>query len=679
MLAWIAAAGMLAPNSIMMTNRSSDPPSPRTLDADASTRYTILSPSGSLDVQIEAPQGDPARQPSWSLKRANIPLLAGCLLSLTEKSRGDLLAGARVESVATSSVNERVPIPFGKASTGWNRFHELRLGLRTPDGGRLVLTFRCFDDAVAFRYEVESLPGSGRVIVQGEDSSFVPVGEWTAYARYMANFANSREHLITQATLKHLRQGVILDTPLTLQRKDGITIAFTEASLRAFPGMSLMRPTGDTRQALFARLSPLEDGSKAVCSVPFKTPWRVVLVGRRPGDLLESTTLYCLNDSPDIGDSSWIRPGKMTWYWWNGYVGYTKANEPILSFEAQKRYIDFAAANGILYHSIISSENDEPWYVNGQPGLFPGKDADSTKVRPDLDLQRIAEYARSKGKRLWTWVHQATLRGKDLDDVFSHYRRLGWSGMMVDFFDNDDQETVQFAEDILRAAARHHILIHFHGMYKPTGWERTYPNLMNHEGSLNLEYLKWRDTCTPEHTLKVMFTRQIAGPMDYHLGGFRSVLKEGFVPRNTGPNVLGTRAFNLALYILIDNPNPMVSDYPEAYEGQAGMDFLREVPTFWDETRVLAGKVGEIVLTARRKGTSWWVGCASAGEPRTVKFSASFLGTAKYRMRLWRDADEADRDPNLLTLEVREVRRKDTIEAHVSRDGGFVAEFRSVD
>lgn len=675
MLAFIAAAGLLAPNPLM---ESIERPT-RTSEAlalDSSGRYALRSPSGSLDVQIALPQGRSTKRPSWSLKRGTKTLLDGCLLSLTEKARGDLMEGARVDSVETRFVDERVPILFGKSSEGVNRFREIRLGLRTPDGGSLALVFRCFDDAVAFRYEVESLPGSKGVVVQGEDSSFVPAGEWTAYARYMANFANSREHLIAEVPLSDLRQGVLLDTPLTLQRQDGITLAITEAGLREFPGMSLMRPIGDTRQSLFARLSPRSDGSKAVCSVPFKTPWRVVLIGNRPGDLLESTTLYCLNDPPAIGDASWIRPGKMTWYWWNGYVGYPKTNEPILSFEAQKRYIDFAAANGILYHSIISSENDEPWYINGQPGLFPGAGADSTKVRPDLHLKRIADYARSKGVRLWTWVHQATLRGKDLDAVFAHYRNLGWSGMMVDFFDNDDQATVQFAEEILKAAARHQILIHFHGMYKPTGWERTYPNLMNHEGSLNLEYLKWRDTCTPEHTLRVMFTRQIAGPMDYHLGGFRSVVREDFVPRNVGPNVLGTRGFNLALYVLIDNPNPMVSDYPAAYEGQAGLDFLREVPTYWEETRVLAGKVGEIALMARRKGASWWVGCASAGEARTVRFSASFLGRSNFRMRLWRDADGADLDPNLLTVETREVRRGEEIEVRLARDGGFVAEFR---
>ena len=146
---------------------------------------------------------------------------------------------------------------------------------------------------------------------------------------------------------------------------------------------------------------------------------------------------------------------------------------------------------------------------------------------------------------------------------------------MVDFFDHDDQETVEFAEEILQAAARHHILIHFHGVWKPTGWQRTYPNLMNHEGALNLEYLKWSDRCTPEHTLNLLFTRMVAGPMDYHAGGFRAVTRAEFKPIYIAPNVLGTRCHHLAMYVCFDNPNPMVADYPSAYEGQPGFDFLK--------------------------------------------------------------------------------------------------------
>src|SRR5260221_953137 len=296
-----------------------------------------------------------------------------------------------------------------------------------------------------------------------------------------------------------------------------------------------------------------------------QTPWRVVLIGDHPGALLESSTLYCLNDPSMIGDVSWIRPGKITFSWWNGDVYDGKRGIPILSVEMAKRYIDFCARSGIAFHSVVADETVTHWYFQSNPGVVPGPDTDVTRVRADLDLGGIRRYAESKGVRLWTWVHHGALRGR-VEQAFAAFETLGWSGMMVDFFDHDDQDSIEFAESILQAAARHRILIHFHGVWKPTGWQRTYPNLMNHEGALNLEYLKWSDLCTPGHDLMMAFTRLIAGPMDYHLGGFRAVTRSQFKPRNVAPYVLGTRCHMLANYVCFDNPNPMVADHPTAYE-----------------------------------------------------------------------------------------------------------------
>ena len=217
-------------------------------------------------------------------------------------------------------------------------------------------------------------------------------------------------------------------------------------------------------------------------------------------------------------------------------------------------------------------------------------------------------------------------------------------------------------------------MIHFHGVWKPTGWQRTYPNLMNHEGALNLEYLKWSDRCTPEHNLMMAFTRLIAGPMDYHLGGFRAVPRAQFKPRNVAPNVLGTRCHMLAMYVCFDNPAPMVADYPTAYEGQPGFDFLKLVPTWWDETRVLAGQVGELLVTARRKGTTWYLGGMSAKQPRDLALPLSFLGAGRYTARIWKDASDVQVDPNHLTTETASFTSADTLKVHLALDGGFVAQ-----
>lgn len=295
-----------------------------------------------------------------------------------------------------------------------------------------------------------------------------------------------------------------------------------------------------------------------------------------------------------------------------------------------------------------------------------------TRPRADFDLPAIRAYADSKQVRLWTWVHQGALRGR-VEEAFAAFEKTGWSGMMVDFFDHDDQESVEFAESILQAAARHHLLIHFHGVWKPTGWQRTYPNLMNHEGALNLEYLKWSNRCTPDHNLMMAFTRLIAGPMDYHLGGFRAVTLAEFKPRMIAPNVLGTRGHHLAMYVCFDNPIPMVADYPTAYEGQPGFDFLKLVPTWWDETRILESKIGEVLVTARRKGNTWYLGCMSARQPRELALPLSFLKAGAYQADLWRDAPDAETNPNHLVTETLKLSPSDILRIHVALDGGFVA------
>jgi alpha-glucosidase len=270
-------------------------------------------------------------------------------------------------------------------------------------------------------------------------------------------------------------------------------------------------------------------------------------------------------------------------------------------------------------------------------------------------------------------VHQGALRGR-VEEAFAAFERFGWSGMMVDFFDHDDQESIEHAESILQAAARHHLMIHFHGIWKPTGWQRTYPNLMNHEGALNLEYLKWSDRCTPEHNLNMAFTRLIAGPMDYHLGGFRAVTREEFKPRNIAPNVLGTRCHQLALYVCYDNPNPMVADYPTAYEGQPGFDFLQTVPTWWDQTKVLEARIGACLVTARRKGNVWYIGGCAANQVTDFDLPLKFLGSGAYRVRVWKDAPDSNTNPNHLTNETLTLRSADPLKIHFARDGGFVAE-----
>jgi alpha-glucosidase len=643
--------------------------------AQADDAHQLSSPDGRVQVSIRMPPFNSTERPSWSASFRGKAILSGCRLGLQTAGLGDVMAGARLLGERTRSMDQRIPVLFGKADHAQDRFHESRFRLETPKHQRVELVFRCYDDGVALRYELPGYSKEGPVVITDESTSFGVEGNPMAYAQYLESYTTSHEHNVTPTHARDLPPGQLLDEPLTLAWEDGTCAAITEGALRHYAGMSLRRAAGATDDVqLVCQLTPRPDGTKVVRSLPLQTPWRVVLIGDRPGALLESSTLYCLNERSVIKDVSWIKPGKITFSWWNGDVYDGKRDLPILSLPMAKKYIDFCVRAGIPTHSLTSDEKTvSPWYFQSKLGVAPGTDTDVTRPRADFDLPAIRQYAVTNHVRLWTWVHQGALRGR-VEEAFSAFEKMGWSGMMVDFFDHDDQESVQHAESILQAAARHHIMIHFHGIWKPTGWQRTYPNLMNHEGALNLEYLKWSDRCTPEHNLMMAFTRLIAGPMDYHLGGFRAVTRAQFQPHNIAPNVLGTRCHQLGLYVCYDNPNPMVADYPTAYEGQPGFEFLQSVPTWWDETRVLVGKIGEVLITARRKDKTWYLGGISAGQARDLKIPLSFVGPGPHSIKLWKDAPDADSDPNHLATENLNLMSTDSLQVHCGADGGFVAQ-----
>ncbi len=642
--------------------------------AQGAAEHELASPGGRVVATVRVPEPGAGAAPSWSLRFRGRTLLPDGRFGLILEDGADLLAGARLNSSARRELDERVPILFGRADHARDRARELRLDLRGGTGLPVALVLRAYDDAFVFRYEIGAAAGRDPLRIAAETTAFDLGDAAVVHASWMEHFRTSHEVPVRSTLLAQIPDRQLLDVPLTAEYPGGAALAITEAALLRFAGMSLRREAASGR--LVAALSPRDDGLAVVRAAPLVTPWRVVLVGDGPGALLESTVLHCLNAPPDF-DPSWIRPGKITWPWWNHYLFEAVRTEPILSVESARKHLDWCAANGIAYHAIVADETDTPWYRQSRRGLFPDADTDPTRPRADLDLAAIRKLADDRGVGLWTWVHHAAIRGR-VEESFAAFAHLGWNGIMVDFLDRDDQPTVEFAEEVLRAAARHRMLVHFHGMYKPTGWQRTFPHLMNHEGSLNLEYLKWTALCTPEHTLRVVFTRLLAGPMDYHLGGFRAAQPSDFQPRNEAPLVLGTRAHMLGLYVCLDNPAPMVADYPASYRGQPGFDCIREVPTWWDETSVLQAEVGRLLVMARRRGEVWWLGAIAAGAAREVVVPLGFLADGEHRLRLWRDSAEVERDPNLLEFVDGSVRAGDSLRVMVGQGGGFVARLGTV-
>jgi alpha-glucosidase len=593
---------------------------------------------------------------------------------------GNLGAGARVVGVGTGNAEDHFPLLWGKAARVDAKWREGSVRLQSATGIEWHVDLRAYDDGVAFRYRIPEQGALGEVELREEITEFRLDGEPTAMFSGYDNFTSSHEATFESKPVGEIPSAKLLEMPLLVTWADGPAAAITEGRVRRFAGMYLQRAEGESN-VLRARLSPLPS-RKDVCvagKAPIESPWRVVLLGDHAGKLLESNLLLCLSDRPSEagGGFRWAKPGKTSFHWWNGeFEEFYKEPGSGKEFEKHKRYIDFCATHGIAYHSVTG--DGRPWYVQKEPGYAPPQpDADVLTPRPDLRLPEIVEYARERGVGIRLWVHWKSLEGDMLEKAFSRYEAWGVAGLMVDFLDRDDQEMIEWTDRMLESAARHKLHIQIHGSPKFSGEQRTFPHLFNREGVLNLEYLKWTDTVTPQHNVNVAYTRALAGPVDYHLGGFRSASRATFEPRNALPFVLGTRCHHLALYVVYENPMPMVADVPEAYEGQAGIDFLAEVPTTWDETRFVAGEPGEFIVMARRKGDAWYLGGITNWTRREVVVPLDFLDAGEFAARVHVEGSMDEERPN--EVDVRELALDATSPLAVSLapGGGFVAVIRA--
>ncbi len=289
-------------------------------------------------------------------------------------------------------------------------------------------------------------------------------------------------------------------------------------------------------------------------------------------------------------------------------------------------------------------------------------------------MPEILRYAKSKGVGVWLWLHWASVE-RQMDEAFALYEKWGVAGVKIDFMNRDDQWMVDFYRRMAKTAADHHLMVDFHGAYKPDGLSRTWPNVITREAVMGLEYLKWSARTTPDHDVMLPFTRMLAGPMDYAPGGFDNVTRAEFQPRNVKPMVMGTRAHQLALYVVFDSPLMMVADYPEAYKGQKDFEFIKEVPSSWDETHVVNGKVGEFVTLARKKGGEWYLGGITNWDSREVNIPLEFLGAGEYIAEIYSDAPDAAINPKHTTIEQRRVTASTLLKVNLAPGGGVAIRF----
>ncbi|OOQ57134.1 glycoside hydrolase family 97 protein [Mucilaginibacter pedocola] len=626
----------------------------------------ITSPDGKVVFLLNLT----AKSPVYSVTYKKQPVINASALTLNFDN-GAWGQGLKMSKVAYSKTDTYYDLVVGKAKHIRNNYSEAVIPLSETAAPfrKINLVVRAYNDGIAFRYTFPKQAGWDNYTLYDENTRFNLNGDPKALVLFLPNYTSSHEGPYTNEPYSQLKAGELMDMPVTFEYSNNIYLAITEAHVVNYAGMYLSK-TADG--GLIGKLSPLpgQEKVKVKAVLPHSTPWRTAIIGDRAGALIESNMLTNLGGDCKIEDTSWIKPGKATFPWWNGTVVPDTTFAPGNNFETNKYYIDFCARNGIEYHSVVEYGQHE-WYVNDGPDFLPGPNVDATKSITSLDMKQICDYGKSKGVAIRVWVHWKALYSV-IDKAFEQYEKWGLSGMMVDFMDRDDQEMIQIQEEILQKAAKHHLHIQFHGSCKPSGLHRMYPNEFTREGTRNYEVYKWDTTMNASHDIAMPFTRMLAGATDYHLGGFRSVPQSKFKIKFRSPLVTSTRCHMLAMYVVLESYLGMVCDYPAAYEGQPGFDVLRAIPTTWDETLVPNAAINKYVTIARRHGDNWFIGAITDKQARNQSVSLSFLGAGEYIADIYTDAGNTDTDPNHLKKETRTVTTKDVLQLPLASNGGAV-------
>ena len=601
-------------------------------------------------------------------------------LSMTVENRGVLGAKPVVAGKSERAVAETIPTPVYKKAAIHAKGHEVAVSF---EGGYQVI-LRAHDDGVAYRFAT-ALDGMIKVTDEQAALTF-PSPDLTAYVGYnwgnredpkQDKLQNSWESIYEKMKVSEVaadKQRLVY-LPLLVQYPDGVCVCVTESDLRDYPGWNLYRDGKDA-----VRLSPwmaqvpvsrtVEDNQRqrlvkerepwlAETAGTRTFPWRVFIMADQPVKLIESDLVYALAKPCAQADTfGWVKPGKVAWDWWNDWNVSGVPFRAGCNTATYKYYIDFAQKNGIEY--VIF---DEGWSVSLK----------IMEIHPDVDVPELIRYADARGVGIILWCSWPQLVGRQ-HEVFKRYADMGAKGFKIDFMDRDDQFVVKFLEETANIAASYKLLVDYHGMFKPTGLQRTCPNIVNFEGVHGLEQLKWENGSDfPAHDCMIAFTRMVAGPLDYTPGSMLNQTRKGFKANYTQPTSQGTRVHQMALMTLFEAPLQMLCDTPTQYiRNQACTDFMVKVPTVWDETFGLLGSVDEYVAVARRKGEVWHLAVIGNWEPRELTLDLDFLKGA-YRAEIFADGINADRDATDYTREVRTVRGGTSLTVRLSSGGGWTA------
>ena len=643
--------------------------------------YTIHSPDRTIGITLTV-----GNRIAYEVRVDGRTVVAPTPVAMTLDDGTVWGGSAQPSRIGKGMVNTSFATPFYIKKRVADHYNWLRADFRQG----FAIELRAYDDGVAYRF-ISTTDRS--LVVASEEAGAAFPEDWTCWVPYVrdcdgteivpfgSQFKTSFENLYTVTRLSKLDPARLAFLPLVVAADDGVKLCFTEADLQAYPGMYFNYPgQGYSLRGIFAPYPKrTHDGghdnlqnvvdeydnfiAKAAPRTSF--PWRTILIAREDRQLLDHDMVMRLAEPSRLEDVSWIRPGLAAWEWWNDWGLHGVGFEAGINTPTYKHYIDFAARNGIAYLVM-----DDGWSKDKTDLMSGGSDR--------LDLEEVLRYAKEKDVGIILWAGYRAF-DRDMEEVCRHYSALGVKGFKVDFMDRDDQEMTAFNYRAAETCAKYKMILDLHGTHKPAGLNRTYPNVLNFEGVNGLEQMKWSPASLDQVKYDVMipFIRQVSGPMDYTQGAMRNASKGNYYPCNSEPMSQGTRCRQLALYVVFESPFNMLCDNPSNYMREPeSTDFIAAIPTVWDESIVLDGKMGEYIVTARRKGDVWYIGGITDWTARDIEVDCSFLGDKAYNATLFKDGVNAHRVGRDYKRESFSVKKDSKLKIHLAPGGGFALQIK---
>ena len=626
----------------------------------AQSSYDLKSPDTRIELRVRT-----SGQLRYDVLLRGSALLENSTLSLDVEHK-KLGLQPKVNNAKQRSNDQVVePVVRQKFAKIRDRYNELRL---TMDGYSVV--FRAYNEGVAYRFET-TLP-ERQVKIYGEEANFNFPSNFTVYYPQEDTFYSHNERKYLPQHLSEIAPMFIATLPAVVDVGHGAKLAIAESDLSDYPGLWLRG--GAPQFSLHATFPPYPLKQEQTSDRDYKVaeaaeyiavtsgtrtfPWRVLGIADKDGDLITNQLVYLLESPSKVQDTSWIRPGKVSWDWWNDWNIDGVDFHAGINTKTYEYYVDFAAKYGIPYIIL-----DDGWYKLG----------DLLTVTPDLNMDELVVYAKQKNVGLILWASWKTLDDQ-LIPALDQFEKWGIKGIKVDFMQRSDQMMINYFDKVCREAAKRHMLVDFHGDQKPAVMTRTWPNLINTEGVRGMEWSKWSRESEPAHNVSLPFTRMFLGPLDFTPGAMRNATRETFAPINQQPIAMGTRCQQLGMYVIYEAPLQMLSDSPSNYMREPeAMEFLSVVPTVWDDTRVLDAKISQYVLLARRNGADWYVGAMTDWTPRDLEVDFSFLPEGTFTVTSYEDGANADRNARDYKKTSQQITRASKMKIHLAPGGGFAA------